>query len=184
MIFNTNYTVKDKHAFLSPSKYHWVNYDLEKLKQTYDRHQAAMKGTRLHNLAAELIEMGIKLPKNKKTMNQYVNDAVGFKMSPEVPLYYSDNCFGTADAISFHKNTLRVHDLKTGVSKASFHQLEIYVALFSLEYGIKLKDMEIILRIYQNNEIIQHTPEKEAIQHVIDKIMIFDKEINKIKLGE
>ena len=30
----------------------------------------------------------------------YVNDGVGFKLTPEQILYYSPYCYGTADAIS------------------------------------------------------------------------------------
>ena len=53
----------------------------------------------------------------------------------EQALYYSDNCFGTADAISFKKNFLRIHDLKTGVTPGSMKQLLIYASMFCLEYN-------------------------------------------------
>ena len=114
----------------------------------------------------------------------YVNDAIGFKMRPEQILYYSDNCFGTADAIIFKKNFLRIHDLKTGVTPASLHQLEIYTALFCLEYEIKPGDIEIELRIYQNDDILVGNPTKEDIMPIMNKIIIFDRIIEKIKEGE
>ena len=50
------------------------------------------------------------------------------KMTPEQILYYSDNCFGTADAILFRNNFLRIHDLKTGKIPAHMEQLEIYAS--------------------------------------------------------
>jgi hypothetical protein len=36
----------------------------------------------------------------------YVNDAIGYQMTPEQPIYYSENCVGTADAISFKNDFL------------------------------------------------------------------------------
>lgn len=107
----------------------------------------------------------------------YVNDAIAFKMAPEQPLYYSDICFGTADAISFRNNTLRIHDLKTGVGKTSEHQLEVYAALFCLEYGISPFDITIELRIYQNNEIQIFDGVADEILNIMDTIIAFDKQI-------
>lgn len=85
-------------------------------------------------------------------------------MTPEQPLYFSDNCFGTADAISFRKNELRIHDLKTGSTPANLKQLEIYAALFCLEYNKDPTSIKIVLRIYQNNEIFEEEPEGSVIQ--------------------
>lgn len=143
-----------------------------------------MKGTILHDFAAQCILLGQKLPKSQKTLNMYVNDAIGYKMVPEQILYYSDNCFGTADSIIFRNGLLRIHDLKTGVTPAHMEQLEIYAALFCLEYKIKPADIEMELRLYQNNEVLCHTPTVEDIVPIIDKIITFDKIINKIKSEE
>lgn len=143
-----------------------------------------MKGTILHDFAAQCITLGQKLPKSPKTLNMYVNDAIGYKMTPEQVLYFSDNCFGTADAIVFRNGLLRIHDLKTGVTPAHMEQLEIYAALFCLEYKIKPADIEMELRLYQNNEVLCHTPTVEDIVPIIDKIITFDKIINKIKSEE
>ena len=137
MNFNKHFSVEGKHAFLGASKYHWVNYDEDKLANAYLKYQATLKGTVLHEFAAQCIKLGQKLPKSQKTLNMYVNDAIGYKMTPEQVLYYSDNCFGTADSIAFRNGLLRIHDLKTGVTPAHMEQLEIYVALFCLEYKIK-----------------------------------------------
>lgn len=172
------------HAFLGASKYSWLNYSEDKLKETYKNLMAKERGTRLHAFAKECIELNQKLPKSNKTLNMYVNDAIGFKMQPEQILYYSDNCFGTADAISFKKQFLRIHDLKTGVTPASLHQLEIYASLFCLEYEIKPNDIEIELRIYQNDDILVGNPTKEDILPIMNKIIIFDRIIEEIKEGE
>lgn len=145
---------------------------------------AKERGTRLHAFAKECIELNQKLPKSNKTLNMYVNDAIGFKMQPEQILYYSDNCYGTADAINFKKQFLRIHDLKTGVTPASLHQLEIYASLFCLEYEIKPNDIEIELRIYQNDDILVGNPTKEDILPIMNKIIIFDRIIEEIKEGE
>ena len=133
MNFNNHSNLEGMHAFLGASKYHWVNYSDEKLVSTYQKHLATLKGTELHDFAARCIKLGQKLPKSKKTLNNYVNDAIGFKMTPEQVLFYSVNCFGTADAISFRNGVLRIHDLKTGVTPAHMEQLMIYAALFCLE---------------------------------------------------
>nr|DAF25768.1 MAG TPA: Protein of unknown function (DUF2800) [Caudoviricetes sp.] len=182
MNFNKHYSLEGKHAFLGASKYHWINYDADKLVDSYTKFQATLNGTILHDFACQCITLGQKLPKSQKTLNMYVNDAIGFKMKPEQVLYYSDNCFGTADAIIFRNNLLRIHDLKTGVTRAHMEQLEIYAALFCLEYNKKPSDIDIELRIYQNNEIIVHNPTVEDILPIMDKIITFDKIIDKMKI--
>lgn len=182
MNFNKHYSLEGKHAFLGASKYHWINYDADKLVDSYTKFQATLNGTILHDFACQCITLGQKLPKSQKTLNMYVNDAIGFKMKPEQVLYYSDNCFGTADAIIFRNNLLRIHDLKTGVTRTHMEQLEIYAALFCLEYNKKPSDIDMELRIYQNNEIIVHNPTVEDILPIMDKIITFDKIIDKMKI--
>jgi len=178
MRFNYHSALAGRHAFLSASKYHWVNYDDEKLDRTFLTHLAAQRGSDLHALASEAIRLGVKFPANNKTINRYVNDAIGYKMSPEVTLFYSENVFGTADAISFRKNMLRIHDLKTGLTRTSEKQLEIYFALFCLEYGYKPFDIDAELRLYQNDEVREFKPEPDYIAHIMDRIITFDKRIN------
>lgn len=184
MNFNRHLKLEGAHAFLGASKYHWINYDEAKVAETYAKHLATLKGTQLHDFAAQCIKLGQKLPKSNKTLNMYVNDAIGFKMTPEQILYYSDNCFGTADAISFRNGQLRIHDLKTGVIPAHMEQLEIYAALFCLEYKVKPGEIDMELRLYQNNEILYHKPNAEDIAPIIDKIITFDKIIDRIKEQE
>lgn len=181
MIFKDHSKLKDQHAFLGASKYHWINYDAEKLESSYLKWQSVKKGTELHSFACEAIRLGIKLPRTKQTLNMYVNDAIGYRMSPEVILYYSDNCFGTADAISFRNNMLRIHDLKTGLSPTSMHQLEIYMAIFCLEYRVNPAEIDSELRIYQNDQIIVSNPYFGYIQDIMNKIVDFDKRIDKLK---
>ena len=181
MNFNEHGQLKGCHAFLSASKYHWVNYDEEKLAATYSNFLAVQKGTKLHDFAAQCIELGQKLPKSKKTLNMYVNDAIGFRMTPEQVLYYSDNCFGTADAISFRDGLLRIHDLKTGATPAHMEQLMIYAALFCLEYRMKPAEIGMELRLYQSDEILIHEPEVDEIVPIMDKIVHFDKILEKME---
>ena len=178
MNFSEHYGVEGKHAFLSPSQYHWINYDADKLRERYATWRAAERGTKIHALAAELIDLGVKLPANHSTLSMYVNDAIKYRMSPERVLYFSENCFGTADAISFRRNKLRIHDLKTGVHKASMHQLEVYEAIFCLEYDVDPFEISTELRIYQNDEIMREEPDPLAITELMNKIIFFNDIIN------
>lgn len=182
MNFKKHSDLEERHAFLSASKYHWINYDEEKLSDTYLKYLATQRGTELHAFACQCIRLGVKLPRTRKTLNMYVNDAIGYKMTPEQPLYYSENCFGTADAISFNKNLLRIHDLKTGISPTSMHQLEIYAALFCLEYRKQPQDIDMELRIYQSGEVYVHEPPSDDILEIMDKIILFDKRIDEIEM--
>ena len=162
MNFNNHSNLEGQHAFLGASKYHWINYGEDKVAEAYRNFLATQKGTVLHAFAAQCIMLNQKLPKSKQTLNMYVNDAIGFKMTPEQILYYSDNCFGTAH----------------------MEQLEIYAALFCLEYKVKPGDIEMELRIYQNNEILYHNPTAEDIVPIMDRIITFDKVIKRIREQE
>lgn len=182
MKFNSHMMTQGAHAFLSPSQYHWINYDEDKLLHKFTTAKAAQRGTELHEFASEAIRLGIRLVNNKQTINQYVNDAIGYRMQPEQMLFYSYNCFGTADAISFDekKMFLRVHDLKTGVTKASENQLYVYVALFCLEYGYKPNDIQAEVRIYQEGEVRSYIPDPVDIMYIMEKIVTFDKKIDEL----
>ena len=182
MNFNDHSRLQGQHAFLSASKYYWLNYDDDKLAEAYAKFKATEKGTIYHEFAAQCIKLGQKLPATRKTLNMYVNDAIGYKMTPEQVLYYSENCFGTADAISFRKNKLRIHDLKTGlVVQAHMEQLYIYAALFCLEYDVKPGEIEIETRIYQFDDIFVEEPTVDIIAPIMDRIITGDKIINNIK---
>ena len=184
MIFNDHSRYEGQHAFLGASKYHWINYDEVKVASAYTNFLATQKGTELHEFAAQCIRLGQKLPKLKKTLNMYVNDAIGFRMTPEQVLFYSPNCFGTAEAISFRDGYLRIHDYKSGVVPAHMEQLEIYNALFCLEYRVKPTEIHTELRLYQSNEVLFHNPEPDDIFRIMDKIVRFDKVISGLREQE
>ena len=198
------------HALLGGSRYSWLNYDENKLFNYVASSYATTIGTLIHDLAANLIKHQIKVNKSdaKKMIMlhllenkvprsvidierylenfvAYVNDAIGFGMRPEQVLKYSDNAFGTCDAIHFNdkKRFLRIHDYKSGVTEPSLHQLEIYTALFCLEYKVLPKDISTELRIYWNGEMITGLPTAADIVPIMDKIVTFDKYITNIKEG-
>lgn len=173
-----------RHALLSASQYHWLRYSDEKMIEVFARQQAAKRGTELHAFAAEAIRLAIKLPRTKQTLNMYVNDAIGYHMTPEQILYYSDNCFGTADAIGFKSDVLRIHDLKSGITPGSMDQLKIYASLFCLEYQVRAADIGIELRIYQNDAVEVCVPELDEIIHIQDKIKTFDRLIDRLRMEE
>ncbi len=195
MIFEKHMELRGKHASLSPSQPYWLKYSEEQIYQKYVSSYAQSMGTSLHELAETLIANNLKLKKGDKltvlshllndgiprnvidmdriygNFMNYVNDAVGFKLTPEQILYYSPYCFGTADAISFRNNFLRIHDYKSGTLPAKMEQLLVYAALFCLEYKIKPGEIEIELRIYQNDEIVYDQPTAEDILPVMDCII-------------
>lgn len=174
-LFNVHRNLNGLHAPFSPSQPSWLNYSDERAVEVYVNKKATERGTRLHQWAKETIDLGIKQPKSKKTLYAYVNDAIGFKMSTEVVLYYSDRFFGTADAISFRNGVLRIHDLKTGKHPAKMEQLMVYAAIFCLEYKVKPEEIEIYLRIYQSDVVIHHEPIAEEIREIMDVITRLDK---------
>ncbi len=203
-------TPEGSHALLSGSRYSWINYDEEKLFAFLTSSYATTIGTLIHELAAKLIKAQIKVSKNEarkmillylvdhkipravididryvENFVAYVNDAIGFDMRPEQVLRYSENAFGTADAIQFNekKKLLRIHDYKSGVTQPCLHQLEIYAAFFCLEYHIQPKDISMELRIYWNNEIITGFPTAADIVPIMDTIISFDKYIANVKEG-
>lgn len=175
MDFKRRFELKDKHAVFSASQPTWIRYTSEKLAERYSKLQAATLGTRKHNMAAELISLGIKLPNTSQTLNMYVNDCIGYFMKPEVVLFYSYNFFGTADAIEFSNRTLRIFDLKTGEGPPKEDQLKAYAALFCLDYDVKPFDIEYDLRFYQHDEITNVDVDPEEILNIMDTIVTFDK---------
>lgn len=184
MQFNPHKNLEGLHAPFSPSQPSWLRYDDEKFLEVYANKQAAEMGTILHAWAKSTIDLGLKQPKSRKTLYMYVNDAIGFGMDTEVVLYYSDRFFGTADAICFRKQPngryiLRIHDLKTGVSKVHMEQLMIYAAIFCLEYKVTPGDIDFELRIYQNNDYVYHNPTVEEIAPIMDKIVHVDRLLEK-----
>lgn len=174
MNFVKHSNLEGLHAPFGASQSAWLRYDIEKALTVYDNMRAKERGTQLHDWAKRTIDLGIKQPRSNKTLYAYVNDAIGFKMSTEVVLYYSPYFFGTADAISFRNNKLRIHDLKTGKS-GHMEQLEVYAALFCLEYKIKPGNIQMELRLYKDNEVIVHEPTAEDILPIMDKIVSLNK---------
>lgn len=185
MNFNDHSKLNGLHAFLSASQYHWIRYSDDKIVDRYHKKLAVAKGTELHDFASKCIKLGQKLPKSRRTLNSFVNDAIGYRMETEQVLFYSENCFGTADAISFSEEErfLRIHDLKTGVTPAHFEQLLIYAALFCLEYSYKPSALTMQLRLYQNDEILELSPDPEEVEMIMDTIIRFDKLIKNEKMG-
>ena len=184
MIFTKHSNLEGLHAPFGASQSAWLRYDDEKILTAYRNMKAKEMGTRLHAWAKETIDLGIKQPRSKKTIYAYVNDAIGYKMDTEVVLFYSPRFFGTADAICFRNGTLRIHDLKTGITKVHMEQLMIYAALFCLEYKIKPTDIEIELRIYQSDEILYHNPPAEDIKSIMDRIIYLDKMLEQLDCEE
>lgn len=182
MRFNEHSNLAGSHAFLSASNHYWVNYDEEKLAEVFRNAQAARRGTELHAFAHDAVRLKIRQAENNKTLNRYVNDALGFRMQTEQILFYSPNAYGTADAIAFRDETLRIHDLKTGVLPGKMMQLRVYVALFCLEYGVKPADIGIELRIYQNDEIVIEEPTLDEIVHIMSTIVAFDRQIEIMRM--
>ena len=215
MNYNKHSDLEGKHAFLGASRSSWLNKDKDQLLVAYSRQYITEIGTALHDIARKHIKHGFKLTKGSKkeimlsliedyhipgiaidlgidydfvfdNLVNYINDAIGYRMIPEQILYYSENSFGTADAITsldstFKNKLLRIHDLKTGTTPAHIEQLLIYAALFCLEYNTKPNEIYFELRIYQGCEIIEYKPEVDEILPIMDKIITADKILKQSK---
>lgn len=183
MRFNRHLLREGEHAFLSPSYYHWINYTPSRLAERWTTMQAAAAGTAQHEYAQKEIDAG-RMSSYVGTLGMYINDAIEHKMNTEQVLYFSENCFGTCDAISFRYRVLRIFDLKTGLTRSSVHQLEVYTALFCLEYNVDPREIKIELRIYQDNEVQIYDADPEDILFIMEKIQEFDEQINRLRLEE
>lgn len=202
MIWKDYSKLKGTHAFCGASKKSWRNWDIEKLIQSKENSYAQTIGTLLHEYAAESIDAKFRVNKSDKrgvlrylvvekkipenvvdidrlfpNLMNYINDGIGFRMDPEVVLYYSPDFYGTADTISWNNGVLRISDLKTGITPASFEQLENYAAFFCLDYKVKPKDIKTMeFRIYQSDEVLFAAPDpKEILTPLIDQIIEFNK---------
>lgn len=186
MHFKRHSRPEGEHAFLSPSYYHWLNYTPEKLETRWHALKAALAGTEQHIYAAHAIENGIVQDDDGSLLSLYINECIAFRMHAEVVLWYSDNCYGTADAIAYRRHKLRISDLKTGVNPTSVHQPEIYAALFCLEYDVDPYDIArgIELRIYQGDEVRVYDADPADILSIMKKIIIFDHHVNRLKREE
>lgn len=212
MIFNEHSDLKGKHALFGASKHSWLNYDDEQLYKSYISSFAPTVGTLVHDYARDKIWYRQPMEDNRSEKNAlmlhllkndipyqviqidnlfynlmpYVNDAIGYKMTPEQILYYDELSFGTADAISYGRNVLRIHDLKTGVGPVSMDQLMIYAAWFFLEYKkeVNFQKSRAELRIYQNQEVVVHTPTNHEISEVMEKVIhgvaVIDKKMMEV----
>jgi hypothetical protein len=168
------------HAFLSPSTYQWIDYDEEKLRRVYFQKQQARLGDEYHAYAQRAIDLKIRQADNGTTLSMYINDAIGFRMQAEVSLFYSEDCFGTTDSISCREekwpdgifDTLRISDLKTGVTPASMKQLLIYAGIFFHEYRSLFdpRTTRVVLRIYQNDAIEELMPDTAELLLVMSRV--------------
>lgn len=199
MIWHDHSKLAGTHAFLSASQSSWRNKSAEELIDAKKNSFSQQIGTLLHVYAADCIkykeklrksdERGVKFDLMRKgipeyaidmhriypTFMSYVNDAVGYGLNPEMVLYYSNECYGTADAIDMDGKLLRIHDLKTGVKPAKMDQLMIYAGLFFLEYGVNPGAIQTELRIYQMDEVLVYEPDVDELREVMDDIVEKDR---------
>lgn len=205
MIWHDHSKLVGTHAFLSASQPGWRKKNADEIMEAKCNSYAQQIGTLLHSYAADCIKYreklrkgdmrGVKFDLMRKgipeyaidieriypTFMTYVNDAIGYQLAPEVVLYYSDECYGTADAIEVDGKILRIHDLKTGIKPAKMEQLMIYAALFYLEYGTKLESIRPELRIYQMDEVLVCEPELDEIREVMDDIVEKDRVLKSMR---
>jgi hypothetical protein len=191
--FNSHPRLEGTHAVLSPSSPAWLRYDRERLIERLSTIQAAALGTELHETAARNIKRRIRLMPHDDwpVLDLYVNDAIEYGLVPEQMLFYSGNCYGTADTIGFEQyidheqydGFLRIHDLKTGSSKATMDQLYIYAGLFCREYDYKPFRINGELRIYQGDKVFVEPIDRTYLSFVYDRIKWGDDTIEEYWLG-
>lgn len=192
MRFNDHSELHGRHALLSPSSSAWLRYDEQQLHARSHSWKAARRGSDIHDHAHESIRLGIYLGEptpedveadrgNPPALYAYVADGIDLGMSCEVPLYYSEHCFGHADTLSFDGEILRIHDLKTGITPSKMEQLKVYAALFCLEYGVSPAEIQIELRIYQRKEMLVDQPEPYDIEDIMTRIVRMDMYLESLK---
>lgn len=210
MIWNEHSELRGKHAVFAPSNPSFLNYSLSResedvIFQRFASQYSSQIGTIVHDFAEERILYNQKLHKTNKSdllirllkagippividldyifanLIPYVNDAISFRMDPEVVLKYSDDCFGTTDAICYRDKELVIHDLKTGKMPVHMDQLLVYAALFFLEYKLSPNTTSTVLRIYQASDILEDRPEAERIKAAMEQIVELDKKVKKWK---
>jgi hypothetical protein len=183
--FNKHSDLEGTHARFGASKPAWVNWSDDKLDHVLEFDDAAAKGTRLHELARRAINDGIRMSEDPEHMTEpyqatvarYVNECIDLGMRAEVVIRYSDNFYGTADAIAYEPGLLQISDLKTGVNKVSPVQLYLYAAWFFLEYGIPPLSVKIILRIYQNGDVITVEADPEYVLFLMSRTVYIEERI-------
>lgn len=195
--WNNHKEYEGKHAFLGASNYHWLNWDDTSFENRYYSQFSTIIGTTMHQLAHDCILSRTKLNKHDvhlvemylykafvprdaydpevllETLIPFVNDAIGFRMSSEIILFYNMYAFGTTDAIKYDEKEglLMIHDLKMGITPAKMEQLYLYCAFFCLEYKVSPYKLHFKTRIYQMGQIIEDDPESELIESIMNNIL-------------
>lgn len=208
MIWNNHKELEGKHAFLGASQFRWMTWDDKTLQERFFGQYAQLVGTAIHELACDCIRSRTKLNRTDRhvidmcmyknyipkyaydadyllnTLVDYVADAIGFRMEAEVILFYSNNSFGTTDAISYNETEkiLRIHDLKTGEGPTHMEQLFVYSALFCLEYKIQPTSLaKIYLRIYQSGQAAEVEADPMEIENIMKLIKLRDSDVQELK---
>ena len=205
MEWNRHPELQGQHTFLSPSKYSFLRKTDDELIASYYNSFATTVGTSTHAFAADCVKLRHtlddgdwrhlefellrqKIPPEAfdigfifPTVMQYVNDCIRYSMDTEIGLMYSNLCGGTADAISYRRKKLRIHDLKTGTTPAKIDQLMGYAALFFLEYGVKPESTHTELRIYQSGDIFVCEPGSDELIDVMETIVHADSVLQNLK---
>lgn len=185
MRFKKHSELSDMHAFLSPSKYHWIRYDEEKIVRTYTARLAAQRGTEEHEYAQQAIALRILQAESPAALNRYINDSIRWKLLPEQTFFYSVHCFGHADAAGFNetKRVFRVSDYKSGRTPTSMDQLKVYCALFCLEYDWSPMEISMEMRIYQGKTPREELADPHEIMIIMDRIKTYSALIDEIREG-
>ena len=183
--FNSHDNLEGTHAVLSASQHYWLSYSDDRMREYFYSALAKQRGTEMHAFAEQANKLGIKMPRNHITINEFINDGLGYNMRSEVLLYFSPVAYGTADLIGFDekKKILRIFDLKTGKKDVlEFGQLHIYAALFCLEYNKNPEELTFDFRLYQNDLIrIEEDPDPSEIREIMDKIIHFTEMIQDMR---
>lgn len=183
MRFKRHSALSELHATLSPSQYHWIRYDDEKLERTIISNLQKQRGTEEHAYAQNAIALRILQVESPAALHRYINDSIRWRLNPEQTLFYSVHCFGHADACGYNERTrvFRVSDYKSGKNTASMDQLKIYCALFCLEYDYMPHDISQEMRIYQGKTPREELADPHEIMIIMDRIKTFSARIDEIR---
>lgn len=144
---------------------------------------AAEEGTRLHELAEELLAVWHEHPSTSEDWEKisgYVKYVEGYKFNPEVNVLIEEKCdllsvtgeahHGTIDALIISDKYMEIIDLKTGRSRVepTTEQLKMYAA--ACVYEVDFEGKEVVCTVHQYGDSHSYTWKTDELLAWADQV--------------